>query len=188
MDIKTLNGGGIIGNRKELDSYSTPAEATQALLNFLQLPFRSRIWEPACGSGTMSEVLTRNGHIVVSTDIRKTGFGYSGLDFLTIGPTKTFDAIITNPPFTDADKFIINSLDKAPIVALLLKSQFWHGKKRYTLFKNNPPAWILPLTWRPDFLAETRKTNKPANPTMEVAWSVWIAGDTQTKYKPLLKP
>ena len=33
-----------------------------------------------------------------------------------------------------------------------------------------------------------REGEKKGAPTMEVAWSVWIKGDTNTKYRPLLKP
>jgi hypothetical protein len=47
------------------------------------------------------------------------------------------------------------------------------------LFKEFPPAYVLPLTWRPDFMGGERG----GAPTMEVHWTVWIAGDTDTKYR-----
>ena len=37
-------------------------------------------------------------------------------------------------------------------------------------------------------LTTGNNNGKKGSPTMEVAWSVWIKGDTKTKYKPLLKP
>ena len=128
----------------------------------------------------MSEVLESYGHDVISTDI------LTGVDFLE--ESKECDAIITNPPFNLSAEFIKKAVSEANIVAFLLKSQYWHAKKRYALFVDNPPSYVLPLTWRPDFLYQERKGKKKGSPTMEVAWSVWIKGDTQTKYQPLLKP
>lgn len=68
-------------------------------------------------------------------------------------------------------------------MAMLLKSQYWHSKSRYSLFKEYAPAYILPLTWRPNFAPE-----KGSSPTMEVLWTVWIKGDVGSKYVPLIRP
>ncbi len=99
------------------------------------------------------------------------------------------DAIITNPPFSQSIEFIKKALKEAPIVAMLLKSQYWHAKNRYEFFMNNKPAYVLPLTWRPDFLEHERKSGeKKGAPTMEVFWTVWIKDLHNTQYIPLLKP
>lgn len=74
---------------------------------------------------------------------------------------------------------------------MLLKSQYWHAKSRYKLFQDYTPSWVLPLTWRPDFLEHERlEGEKKGAPTMDVAWSVWISSTVKldTRYKPLLKP
>lgn len=55
---------------------------------------------------------------------------------------------------------------------------------RWNLFMQHPPAYVLPLTWRPDFLNGT----KGGSPTMECLWTVWISGNTSAQYIPLLKP
>lgn len=170
-----LTAGGSKENRRELDFYPTPPEVTIALMEFLKLP-ECEIWEPACGSGAMVEIFEKYGHLVKATDIT------TGCDFLT---TKgSADAIITNPPFNLSEKFIEKALKEAPIVAMVLKSQYWHAKKRFRLFSENKPAYILPLTWRPDFLNGERG----GSPTMEVIWTVWIKGNTECKYIPLNKP
>jgi hypothetical protein len=110
----------------------------------------------------------------------------NSVDFLASNITA--GAIITNPPFNISEEFIRHALTKAPIVAMLLKSQYWHAKKRVKLFEECPPAYVLPLSWRPDFLFDQRKEgDKKAAPTMEVAWTVWIKGDTDTKYRILSK-
>jgi hypothetical protein len=178
-----LTGGNNNKDRRALDFYPTPKEVTIALMEYLNLRDKS-IWEPACGDGAMSVILERYDNRVYSTDLRDTGFGIGGVDFLSHLPAQTFDAIITNPPFDQSHLFIEKALQRAPIVAMLLKSQYWHAKKRLELFRKQPPTYVLPLTWRPDFL----NGEKGGAPTMEVAWSVWIRGDYQTKYVPLEKP
>ena len=63
--------------------------------------------------------------------------------------------------------------------------QYWHAKTRHDLFYSNPPTYVLPLSWRPDFLFKKRGNGAPL---MEVAWSVWIPGKHDTLYRPLVKP
>lgn len=170
--------------RRELDFYPTPPEVTHALLQFLKLK-PCTIWEPACGDGAMADVLYEYGHKVIATDIRVTGYGRGEIDFLL--SNYDCDVIITNPPFNISEEFIRHALTKAPIVAMVLKSQYWHAKKRVKLFDEHPPAYVLPLSWRPDFLFDTRKQGEKSNPTMEVNWTVWIRGDENTKYRILRK-
>jgi hypothetical protein len=177
-----LANGGDQTKRRDLDFYPTPPDVTRALLLFLALA-PCTIWEPACGDGAMSRVMAEHGHTVLSTDLRQTGFGQGDVDFLMADPF-TCEAVITNPPFAASEQFIHKALDTAPLVAMLLKSQYWHAQKRFALFDQHPPAWVLPLTWRPDFLDGERG----GAPTMDCIWTVWIAGSTETKYRPLAKP
>lgn len=190
-----LTCGGDQEKRRALDYYPTPTEVTHALMQFLhnEFPFYFNgdlsIWEPACGEGKMSEVIKSYGHKVFSTDINHTGYGMGDIDYLNHNDN-THDAIITNPPFCHSEQFIQKAITESTIVCMLLKSQYWHAKSRYKLFKSKPPSYVLPLTWRPDFLEHERKAgDKKGAPTMEVAWSVWVTNTgTHTKYIPLLKP
>lgn len=200
MSAVALANGGDQSKRRELDFYPTPPEVTHALMQFIDekgisagtddnAPYLEdwNVWEPACGDGAMSKVLTQYVGHTYSTDIRETGFGIGGVDFLKDSPHGV-DAIITNPPFNLSEEFIRHAVSGAPIVAMLLKSQYWHAAKRIGLFQKFPPAYVLPLTWRPDFLFDKReKGGKSAAPTMEVAWSLWVKGDTDTKYRILRK-
>ena len=169
-----LTGGQGKEKRRALDFYPTPPECTIALIEFLKLK-PSIIWECAAGEGAISKVLEKYGHTVISTDI------ITGDDFLKT--QRECEAIITNPPFNLSEQFIEKALADAPIVAMLLKSQYWHAKKRSRIFLNKAPTYILPLTWRPDFMNGERG----GAPTMEVAWTVWFAGDNNTKYRLLFK-
>ena len=181
--------GDILANRSsskrsKSDFYPTPPECTQALVDFLGLLKEYVIWEPACGAGHISEVLKFNGYQVISTDLYDRGYGDGIEDFLT-SDGKECDMIITNPPFSLAEAFIRKCLSFGKPFALLLKSQYWHSAKRRELFFEHKPAWVLPLTWRPDFEFGTRG----GSPTMEAMWVVWDSTPcVTTSYIPLEKP
>lgn len=173
-------GAGKIEDRNHLDFYPTPSDVTIALMDFLKLP-KGKIWEPACGDGAMAKVIERYGHLVWPTDIRDTEYSWLKHDFLATEVPYCFDAVITNPPFNNAHKFIKEALRHSNIVCMLLKSQYWHAASRVTLFNKYKPSWVLPLTWRPDFTGEGASQ-------MDVLWTVWMKDDQVTKYMPLHKP
>lgn len=176
MKALNLANSSTDNKRRDLDFYPTPPDVTHALMRFLELK-PCLILEPACGDGAMAEVLKQYGHDVVSSDIRHTGYGNGGIDFLET--SADYDAVITNPPFNVSEEFIRHALTQAGTVAMVLKSQYWHAKKRSLLFNEFPPAYVLPLTWRPDFMGGERG----GAPTMEVHWTVWVEGDTDTRYR-----
>ena len=173
-------------DRSKTDFYPTPNEVTQALLNFLNIEEGATIWEPACGDGKMAKVLLSNGkYNIVASDLYDMGYGTAGIDFLSATKPKGLDWIITNPPFAISEDFIRKCFDHNCNFAMLLKSQYWHSKKRFDLFEMRKPKYVLPLTWRPDFLSGA----KGGAPTMEVLWTVWGTDNAQTtQYVPLLKP
>lgn len=174
-----IAGGNTAYRRSKSDFYPTPPEATQAILDWLKLPNGSKIWECACGEGHMVEVMRQSGYEVIGTDIR------GGYDYLLTETPNNVDFIITNPPFSKAKEFIEKSIERKIPFAFLLKTQFWNSKSRYDLFYSQPPTYILPLTWRPDFLFKTRGKGSPL---MDVLWCVWIPEKTETLFRPLLKP
>ena len=181
MKAMNLANSSTTHKRRELDFYPTPPDVTHALMEYLDMR-PGVVWEPACGDGAMAEVIKDYGQEVISTDIRETGYGEGLVNFLTT--EKKCDAIITNPPFNLSEQFILHALGQADVVAMLLKSQYWHSKKRSALFKNHPPDAVLALTWRPDFMGGERG----GAPTMDVIWTVWVDGFYQTKYHVLERP
>ena len=189
IQASQIMGGNGAKARKASDLYPTPPEVTVALMRFLKLPAGTDIWEPACGQGDMVEALRNCGMLVYGTDIR------SGQDFLkTYAPhytDKSIDWIITNPPFSLADEFIRHAAEIGKPFAMLLKAQYWHAAKRAQLFREIPPSYVLPLTWRPDFLFKERNGKKGASPLMDVMWCVWLTPQmqgVQTVFKPLVRP
>lgn len=173
--------------RPKADLYQTPPEVTQALIDFLVID--DPIWECACGEGMMTDVFIANGYDVISTDLHDYGYGEAGVDFTKQTDARNAEWIITNPPFSLSAEFISKGIEflKANEVrgmALLLKSQYWHARKRIDLFNMWPPMYILPLTWRPDFAFGERG----GAPTMECIWTVWTYPYAITEYYLLPKP
>lgn len=174
--VKIIGGN---GDRVDKDFYPTPPECTIALLNFLEEQMLLRetdtIWEPACGNNAMVDVIRDRGYHAIGTDI------VNGWDYLAADIQDNYEWIITNPPFLLAQQFIERSIAKKKPFAMLLKSQYWHSAKRRKLFIKHPPLFVLPLTWRPDFLGKGKSM-------MDVMWSVWLGDPNITIYKPLEKP
>lgn len=172
-------------DRSKTDFYETPPEVAVALLNFLEaknmISPGCLIWEPACGSGKMLRVMLDRGYAIMGTDLYPETDGAPCVDFLK--SEKPCNWIITNPPFSMATEFIRHALELGKPCAFLLKSQFWHARSRLRLFRDNAPTYILPLTWRPDFLYGA----KSGSPTMEILWTVW-AGTHDATYCPLERP
>lgn len=201
MEGQILTNSSNTTKRRDLDFYPTPPEVTQGLVNTGLIPNGS-IWEPCCGDGDMSEVLKQTNGEVFSSDIRDTGYQDKVLDFRkVVEDAYSFKSIITNPPFMLSEEFIRISVDRADFVAVLLKSQYWHAKKRADLFDQYPPAYVYKLTWRPDFMFKERKKliytssedsaaylKKKGSPTMECEWTIWIKGDYNTKLRLMHKP
>lgn len=170
-----INGGNGTYGRKEKDFYPTPPEVTVALLKELNISKLSTIWEPACGQGHMVKTMESMGYHVIGTDIQ------NGIDFLK-APLVDCDWIITNPPFSLADKFIRRCWEYKKPFALLLKAQYWNAAKRVVLFQECRPLLIMPLTWRPDFTGK-------GGAMMDMSWCVWIPGsEGQTSFQLLRKP
>jgi hypothetical protein len=147
--------------RQERDSYETPAWVTEALCP--HLPPLETIWEPACGSGSMVRVLESWGVKVIATDIA------AGQDFLVAAP-QGVGAIVTNPPYALAQRFIEHALQLTTgIVAMLLRCDFDHAKTRQHLFSGCPAfAKKLILTRRIVWFEGPK-----AAPSFNHAWYLW---------------
>lgn len=165
----TIIGGNHKGTRQQNDFYPTHPDCTHALLKLeLQHIRKKKVLEPCCGDGAISKILTGLGIETVSRDLIDRGFGDVGEDFLTSTDNGGCDALITNPPYALAEKFIRHGFEVMGVkyMAMLVKSQFWHAKSRQQLFIDHPPSTIYFMSWRPDFLGL-------GAPTMDFIWTVW---------------
>lgn len=139
-----MNGISSTSHRAENDYYATSPEAAKWLLTLEPQLRNATILEPCCGAGHLSQVFTKAGLNVVSSDIADHGFG-TQKDFFSID---TFDGhIVTNPPFSDAQHFASHALDIVPpgrLVCMFLKLTFLEGIKRRRFFNITPPrkVWV----------------------------------------------
>ena len=163
--------------RHENDFYPTPPLATRALAAVEA--FRGDIWEPACGNGAISDVLSEK-NAVISTDLHDYGFGASNTDFLAADHLLAPN-IVTNPPYKHAQVFVQKAIDLgADKHCWLLRLSFLESKRRKAeLFDIAPPSrvWVFAkrLTiWRGDEAPTSTGTTA-------YAWFVWDRGTTDTK-------
>lgn len=158
-------------NRERDDFYPTPPSGTNALLNVET--FEGDIWEPACGDGAISKVLTERGHEVRSTDLIDRGYGEAGVDFL-LDFSQTADNIITNPPFKLAEEFVSHALGRARRkVAMLMRLAWLEGEKRRRLFQSTPLARVHVFSRRLSMARGGEQREDGAGGMIAFAWFVW---------------
>jgi len=166
------------------DFYPTPRWATHALI--ANEPFKGEIWEPACGDGSMSEVLAETGNQIISSDLYDRGYGDAGIDYLAAN--RRVANVITNPPYNAAEGFVAKSLEIVERkFALLLRLAFLEGANRAnTIFHKNPPSRVWVFSERITFYMKGAQV--AGSGTTAYAWFVWDkahAGPTELAW---LKP
>ena len=158
-----------------LDDFPTPPWATRALLEHcIGGDFSSlTCLEPACGRGYMAEPLKEYFYSVEAFDISP--YGYGGVqDFLDYRACpKTFDWVITNPPFRLAEQFIFQAIDIARFgVAMLTRTVFIESVGRYNrLFSEIPPSYVAPFVERVPMVKG--RLDKKASTATGYCWLVW---------------
>ncbi|HBK06734.1 MAG TPA: hypothetical protein DDZ81_12830 [Acetobacteraceae bacterium] len=161
--------------REGRDFYATPAWVTQALLK--HVTFRGSIWEPCCGDGAMSSVLTARGYDVVSTDLVDRGFGTPGVDFLACRSVPDgCRTIVTNPPYGDTGSqkgqsrsplamlgFLRHAMALTESVqgqlALLVRLQWIAGRRAADTLSAGPFSAVIVLTQRIRWFDMGERTN-----------------------------
>lgn len=174
--IKTKRAQSIVGTSKgrpENDFYPTSPETTLALLK--KEKFEGSIWEPACGDGAICRVLEQEGYQdIIASDLIARGYGTTPHDFLL--SDWTADNIITNPPFTLAQEFVVKSLScTTGKVAMLAKLAFLEGQKRKSFFESTPLARVHVFSKRVNFYREGVR-GKLGTSMIAFAWYVWEHG------------
>lgn len=148
------------------DFYETPEWATEAL--FSKEVFNGSVWEPAEGNGAMVRVINKH-NTCYGTDIQ------SGTNFLTTTPTEVVENIITNPPYSLAQKFVLTArLLATKKVAMLLKLTFLEGMARKKMFEATdfPLKAVYVFSKRVQMYISGQP--KPKNSSMlAYAWYVW---------------
>ena len=171
MKIEAQRMAGVdVQNRREKDDfYPTPIFATQSLLD--REKFIGNVWECACGTGKMSEVIKSNGYDVISSDLVDRGYGQANIDFLK--STKKVDNIITNPPFKLGQDFVLHGLTLVKNkLAVFNKLNFLEGMRRKEkIFNQNKLKNVYVFSKRVSFVKEGQ--TKSAGGLIAFAWFVF---------------
>jgi hypothetical protein len=158
------------------DCYETPACAVEALLKIEQLP--KKIWEPACGPGSIVRVLRARGHSVIASDV----IDYDCedqifLDFLKLEEGDVgYECIVTNPPYQLAEKFVRQALLFSPLVIMLLRLAFLESVRRTDILEKSGLARIHVFRNRLPMMHRRGWDGPKASSAMPFAWFVWERG------------
>jgi hypothetical protein len=160
-------------SERGLDCYWTPPEVTRALMAIEKLPVS--IADPCCGSGAILDVLKAAGHIVHGADIADYGWPHTVIRDYLAGPVEMNGvAIVTNPPYRLAERFIRKAIsDGCHFHAWLLRTNFLESTGRMPLWRDHPPSRIwfsgrrLPMMHRHGWTGPKTSSNQA------FAWFVW---------------
>jgi hypothetical protein len=160
------------------DLYQSPPEAVRALLKAEHVPLR--VWEPACGPGSIVRVLRESGRNVLATDLvdyASPDQDASGVDFLIPGIAESYvseeRAIVTNPPFKNAHEFVERSLHFAPYVAMLLRLAFLESEKRRSILDDGRLSRIYVFRNRLPMMHREGWAGPKASSATPFAWFIW---------------
>lgn len=158
------------------DDFPTPPWATRALVEHVLGGTKMKplsCLEPACGAGHMAKVLKEYFHRVEHSDAYDYGYGRQR-DFLAkpYAP-KSYDWVITNPPFRLAEEFLMSALTVARSgVAILARTVFLESAGRYNaIFRNTPPSTFAQFVERVPMVKG--RLDKKATTATGYAWFVW---------------
>jgi hypothetical protein len=160
------------------DFYATPPQAVLALLEVEQ--FNGTIWECACGDGAIVNVLRADRRDVYATDLVDRGCpdSQSRIDFLMESPpTFPVGAILTNPPYALADKFVSHALKiRVPKIAMLMRLAFLESEKRSQILDGGDLARVYVFRNRLPMMHRDGWEGKKSSSSLAFAWFVWEIG------------
>jgi len=111
-------------DRPDSDYYGTPIPLIWELIKLDIFNKDHLIYEPASGEGVIGKTLTLNGFRVTEDDIRTTGKNFLECE-------KHYPVIITNPPFSLFDEFVVSAKRCSDRFAFIAKTNFFGAYKRY---------------------------------------------------------
>ena len=137
----------VADGRVEADHYDTPVECVRDLVPHVNFSAGDNFMEPCRGNGNIYDNIPVAESMKCYCEIRE-HVDYFDVDI----PYRPYDFIITNPPFSDAMRFLKKSLLEAHSVIYLLPLNYLGSRERKHFWNNNKPTHILPLSKRPVFV------------------------------------
>ena len=192
----SLSGGQLAGGNSTTEKADNDFYATnpQTVIEFLNQAFDEfedvkTIWENACGEGHLSDVLKDYFDCnFIDTDLIDRNYCEQTVDFLNSDFNPNADLIITNPPFSLVNDFIMKGLEKTNrYLVYLCKIQMLETVGRKEILESSPLKYIYvhskrQATWKDG--KELDPQGKKWATTMCLAWFVW---DKEYKGEPIVR-
>lgn len=151
--------------RCEADRYITPDEAILSFYDQFKIYQYNTVLEPCAGNGALIKKMRFEPirlHVTAveirpeeGPELRKLANSFYIADFLNWDDgTKKYDLIITNPPFSIAQKVIEHCFeisDENTDVAMLLRLNFFGSQERKAFWNKYPVRQLYPLSKRPSY-------------------------------------
>jgi hypothetical protein len=159
------------------DLYETPPEATRALIRTGCLDQFEHIFEPCAGRGAIvRELIAAGGWRVLAHDL----IAYEGadegihtpVDFFQARGLVAIDAIVTNPPFRQADDFVRKGLSLGVPVIVLLRLMSLEGANRSDILQHLRHVFIG-IERLPKFQRDNWKGRRLKTETAPFGWFVF---------------
>ena len=175
--------------RNKNDYYQTPYSMTRQLLEVEN--FEGKILEPCCGAGAIVKVLRDYDKSIDYCDLNNefslTGIFKNFKDFIN-DDFDRYDNIITNPPYSLANEFILKAKEITNNkIAMLLPLNYLHGVTRYNeiYLDRKFPLKAVYVFCRYGMLEETIRDDGSYRTGMMVyAWYIW---DKDYKGEPIIR-
>jgi hypothetical protein len=122
-----------VEDRPESDFYQTPRPLTWELLKLNEFDYGKTVLEPACGDLAIYNEIEGCFKDIIYFDKNRVNGILSNIDFLDLDPNRMkWDYIITNPPFSLFDEFVMKAKEIArEKFAFIGKTNFFGAYKRY---------------------------------------------------------
>lgn len=154
-----------IDQRPESDFYPTPYSLTRELMKLNPFPKATTLLEPACGEGAISYILKESGFHVIEKDLK------TGQDFME--ETDRYDAIITNPPFSQFDSFVMKAKEVTDQFAFIAKTNFFGAYKRNEMGVWDNLKEVHIFNRQVDYRSPTREDGLFHVGNLITGWFIW---------------
>ena len=183
LSCSKLAGSNSATEKADNEFYSTNPKALEMLLDTYKFTGNTFL-EPCVGDGNLAKVIKqRYGKEMDCIDIVDRGYPNTIVaDFLTYITDKKYDAIITNPPFSLAQRFVekgLSLLKENGQMVMFLKIQFLESAKRKKFLNTYPPKCIYAFSDRMATWKNGEKLDPKGNKwqtTFFHAWFIWENG------------
>lgn len=174
------------GKRNKNDFYQTPYSMTLQLIETGELYDCKTLLEPACGNNAIVKFLIENLNHKFSMSAYDINGKFISFNFLN--ETIQYDCIVTNPPFSKANEFILHAKKIATKkIIFLMPLSYLHGKNRFDTIwtdKEFPLKCVYIFTRYPLLENEIREDGKYKTGMQVYAWYVW---DKEWKGEPVIR-